>query len=403
MKTILAIRIWNYLKGYVIIKVEGINLERFINLAITNNIIFWDIERVNYTTLKGKVGLKGYKHLRSIRKRINCRVSILERKGCPFLLHRIFKRKALVAGGISAILIMYFLTSFVWVVEVQGNERMPSERIIRELESFGLKPGAFKPYIDTREVETKLLIEMDQLVWVGINILGTRAVVDIVERTEPPPLIDKNAPCNIVAKKDGIINDIYVYQGQAAVKVSDTVKVGQLLISGIVEQPGKPTRVVHAMGRVEARTWYQLTEEQQLRLVKRERTGRMERGVFLRVGERTLSLNRKACEFENFDTETETSRLIEWRNITLPVELVIEKYYEVIVEEEILPVEVAVERAVEKTAQRLTGMLPREVEISDRKAKYIETETDTIRVDVIFETLEDIGLEEKIDINYRED
>ena len=403
MKTILAIRIWNYLKGYVIIKVEGINLERFINLAITNNIIFWDIERVNYTTLKGKVGLKGYKHLRSIRKRINCRVSILERKGCPFLLHRIFKRKALVAGGISAILIMYFLTSFVWVVEVQGNERMPSERIIRELESFGLKPGAFKPYIDTREVETKLLIEMDQLVWVGINILGTRAVVDIVERTEPPPLIDKNAPCNIVAKNDGIINDIYLYQGQAAVKVSDTVKVGQLLISGIVEQPGKPTRVVHAMGRVEARTWYQLTEEQQLRLVKRERTGRMERGVFLRVGERTLSLNRKACEFENFDTETETSRLIDWRNITLPVELVIEKYYEVIVEEEILPVEVAVERAVEKTAQRLTGMLPREVEISDRKAKYIETETDTIRVDVIFETLEDIGLEEKIDINYRED
>ncbi|MDD3850380.1 MAG: sporulation protein YqfD [Firmicutes bacterium] len=399
----LAVRIWNYLKGYVIIKVEGINLERFINLAITNNIYFWDIERVNFTTLKARVSLKGYKHLRSIRKRINCMVSILEKRGCPFLLHRIFKRKALVAGGITAVLIMYFLTSFVWVVEVQGNERIPGERIVRELKAFGLKPGAFKPFIDTREVETKLLIEMDQLVWVGINILGTRAVVDIVERTEAPPLIDKSVPCNIVAKKDGIINNIYVYQGQAAVKSGDTIKVGQVLINGVVEEPGKPTRVVHAMGRVEARTWYQLTEEQNLRLVTRERTGQMQRGVFIRVGGNTFRFSRKKCAFQNYDTETETRRLIEWRNITSPVELIIEKYYEVIVEEEFLPVAAAVDRAVKKTAQRLTGMLPQEVEITDRRVKYIETENQTIRVDVIFETLEDIGLEERININHRED
>ena len=64
----LAVRVWNFLKGYVVIKVEGINLERFINLAITNNIYFWDIERINYTALKARVGLKGYKQLRRIRK-----------------------------------------------------------------------------------------------------------------------------------------------------------------------------------------------------------------------------------------------------------------------------------------------------------------------------------------------
>jgi similar to stage IV sporulation protein len=400
---VLAVRIWNYLKGYVVIKVEGINLERFINLAITNNLYFWDIERVNYTTLKARVGLKGYKNLRRIRKRVSCRVSILEKKGCPFLLHRIFKRKALVTGGITAVLIMYFLTSFVWVVEVEGNERIPEDRIIRELESFGLKPGVFKPFVDTREVETKLLIEMDQVVWVGINILGTRAVVDIVERTEPPAVIDKSEPCNIIAKKDGIINNIYVYQGQAAVKSGDTVKVGQVLIRGVVEQPGRPTRVVHAMGRAEARTWYQLDEEQALRLVSRERTGRVQKRVSVKVGSYKVDLSRKECDFENFDTETDTNRLLDWRNINLPVELIIEKYHEVRVEEEMLPVGEAVELAVERTRQRLLEMLPQEVEITDTKVEFHETGEDRIRVEVVFETLEDIAMEERIDINYRED
>ncbi len=395
----LAVRIWNYLRGYVIIKVEGINLERFINLAITNNIYFWDIERINYTTLKARVGLKGYKQLRRIRKRISCRVCILEKRGCPFLMHRIFKRKALVAGGITAIAVMYFLTSFVWVVQVEGNERISEDRIISELASFGLKPGVFKHFVDTREVETKLLIEMDQIVWVGINILGTKAVVDIVERTEAPSLIDKNVPCNIVAKKDGIINNMFVYQGQAAVKEGHTVKAGQVLINGVVEEPGKPSRVVHAMGRVEARTWYQMSEEQDLILYKRSRTGNSEKRVALRVGKYTLNLSRTKPEYEHFDSTTNINRLIEWRNIALPVEIIIEKYHEVRVDEQVISIEGAVKLAVERTEQRLAAMLPQQVEITDRKIKYNETDNDRIRVDVTFETIEDIGMEERIDIN----
>ena len=399
----LVVRVWNYIRGYVIIRAEGINLERFINLAIANGIYFWDIERINYTAIRARVGLKGYKQLRKIKKRINCRVSILEKRGCPFLLHRVLKRKALLMGGITAIAIMYFLTSFVWVVEVEGIERVSEERIIKELESFGLKPGAFKYFVDTRDIETRLLIEMDQLVWVGINILGTRAVVDVVERTDPPSLIDKDVPCNIVAKKDGIINNIFVYQGQATVKEGDTVKAGQMLISGVVEEPDRPLRMVHAMGRVEARTWYQLTEEQDLKLTERVRTGRSEKRIALGLGKYTIGLSGKKPEFQYFDSVTDINRLVEWRNITLPVELVIENYYEVEVSEEILTIEAATELAVERAHQGLSGMLPEDAEVVDKKVKYYEMDNSRIRVEVVFETLEDISMEERIDIVHGED
>lgn len=43
----LAIKIWNYLNGYVIIRIEGLSLERLLNLALTKNIYLWDVKRLN--------------------------------------------------------------------------------------------------------------------------------------------------------------------------------------------------------------------------------------------------------------------------------------------------------------------------------------------------------------------
>jgi similar to stage IV sporulation protein len=394
---VLVVRIWNFLRGYVIIRVEGINLERFINLSIANGIYFWDIERLNYTGIQAKVSLKGYKLLRRIKKRVSCRVSIVDKKGCPFLLHRIMKRKVLAAGGLAAILTMYLLTSFIWVVEVDGNEKVSENRIIRELENLGLKPGVFKHSLDIKKIETGLLIEMDQIAWVAVNIVGTKAVVDVVERVEPPPLVDKETPCNIIAKRDGIINNIFVFEGEPMVRVGDTVRAGQLLISGVVEKPGIPFQMVHAMGKVEARTWYQAEEVQCLKKQERERTGETDRKIKLKIGGIYIKLSPGEVNFDEYDKIEETKRLVEWRNIILPVELVIEKYFEVKVAEEILSLEEAKKLAIENIEQRLGETIPEGVKIVDRNVKYYEEDGEKIRVEVVLEALEDIGIEEKID------
>ena len=63
------IKIWLYLKGYVIIKIEGLTLERFLNLAATKDIYLWDIKRIDYTILKMKTTIEGFKSLKEIVKR----------------------------------------------------------------------------------------------------------------------------------------------------------------------------------------------------------------------------------------------------------------------------------------------------------------------------------------------
>ena len=50
----LSIKIWNYFRGYVIIRVEGLTLEKFLNLATNKDIYLWDIERIEYTVIEAK-------------------------------------------------------------------------------------------------------------------------------------------------------------------------------------------------------------------------------------------------------------------------------------------------------------------------------------------------------------
>ena len=89
----LVLRLWNYMRGYVNVKVEGLALERFINMCIARGIYLWDIRRVNHTTLEAKIGIKGFKELRNIVKRAGCRVSISKKNGYPFWVHRLKKEK----------------------------------------------------------------------------------------------------------------------------------------------------------------------------------------------------------------------------------------------------------------------------------------------------------------------
>lgn len=41
----LVLRLWNYLRGYVIILIEGIFLEKFINICTRRKMYLWDIDK----------------------------------------------------------------------------------------------------------------------------------------------------------------------------------------------------------------------------------------------------------------------------------------------------------------------------------------------------------------------
>jgi len=83
----------DYILGYVNVKVESFFTERFINVSISKKILLWNIKRENDVIFTANVGVGEYRKLREVAKKTNSKVSIVAKKGVPFIMHRYRKRK----------------------------------------------------------------------------------------------------------------------------------------------------------------------------------------------------------------------------------------------------------------------------------------------------------------------
>lgn len=379
--------LWNFLKGYVVIRVEGLSLEKFINLTVSRGIYLWGIKRQSYTSLTAKISISGFRQLRGISRKVRCRVRIVDKRGLPFIMHRYRKRKMLTAGIFIFLLIIYGLSFFIWSVEVEGTEKVDPQEILFKLESLGVKPGAFKPHIDSMLLENQLIVSFPELSWASLEIRGSRAVLRVKEAVLPPEVIDKDTPCNIVAAKDGIIEKMIVLDGQPAVKPGQTVRKGQLLVSGVIEHPDTiGVRYVHSMGQVLARTWYQETVHMSLKEPYRQRTGRKSEIKYLGWERFKIPYRKEEIDFSNFEMEIRQDGFI-----------YTEIYYEV--EEIQWSKNIAKLKAkLEETAlAKVRKSMPPGAKIIDKKLKYDMIDNVKASAVISIEALEDIAVQQIID------
>lgn len=256
----------NFLRGMVCVRLTGLFPERMVNLCAQAGIDFWAMEwldehTVRFTTRRHTLGL-----LEELAVRAGCQVERESSRGLPDFLGRFRTRYAFLAGLAFALCAVSFLSRFVLTVEVSGNEQVPSAVILSQLRRLGVRPGAYGPSLNRKQLAQEALVELKDLSWMAINLHGTRVEVIVREAIKEPERIDETGWFDIVAQADGIVTHIEPEQGDALVGDGDVVARGDVLISGTVtlEPPlysDQPTRYyqTHARGRVWARTWRTLT------------------------------------------------------------------------------------------------------------------------------------------------
>lgn len=94
-------------KNFVTVRLEGLALEKILNLCISKGIDIWDVKREKYTLLEFKINLKNYKKLVEFYKRYGFRVSIIEENSYKKWTNKFLKRKMLVVGHFF-LLLFYF-------------------------------------------------------------------------------------------------------------------------------------------------------------------------------------------------------------------------------------------------------------------------------------------------------
>ena len=346
-----------------------------------------------------KLSINGFKLIRPIAKKTRCRVKLLRKVGLPFVFNRYRRRKAFYAGAILFVVLIYTMTSFVWSVEISGNKRLQTSKLENALAQCGIRAGALKYRINTDSAVTTIMLNMKDISWISIVVRGTKVRVDLRERIEVPAIIPKNVPCDIVALKDGLIKQVIATEGVEAVGEGDTVKKGQLLISGKIPMKGENNkfRLVHAMGTVAARTWYEEQTPVKLTVVERLRTGRVIKDRALMLFSWKVDILNKKNKFKEYASVETRKKLSIGNDLVFPVELVTVSYYEEKLVTAYVNEKDAKEAAVENAFEKAKEQLLEGATVIKKNVKFIDDEdTGRLMAKVTLECVEDIGTSKQI-------
>lgn len=121
-------------------------------------------------------------------------VTVLRRGGLPSLLLRFLRRPGLVVGGLFAVGLLLVSRLFVWDVRVTGNRTMSEAEVVEELKNNGFGIGSYLPDFSAGEVENRVLLTSDRLAWISVQMQGTVAEVQVMERDAKPDGTGLRAP-----------------------------------------------------------------------------------------------------------------------------------------------------------------------------------------------------------------
>lgn len=257
-------RFWRFLNGYVTVVIEGFFIEKFTNLCAINNLPIWNLHRYGTTKLVCRTTIKGYKSMRHQAKKCGCRVRLERRRGTPFLVFKYRKRKVFLIGILMFLGIVKAITSFIWSVEFIKEESVfEDKRLISELEELGIGRGTLKSNVNPSKLSNELMIRCNEFSWIGVEMTGMKLQIKLVEKVAIPERANESIACNIISKKDCLVEKVNVYQGTGIVRPGDVVQAGELLISGIVEMKNFPEKAekVHSMGEIKGRVWYEKSKK----------------------------------------------------------------------------------------------------------------------------------------------
>jgi len=368
-----------YKKGIITMEIGSLMPEKFINLLWRKGIVVKNIKKINITTTVLQVKLSDYSEISKAAKRTDTKIKIIGRSGLPFFIMKLKNRSALLIGVILFGSIIYYLSTFVWNIDINTERYISSYELRNQIKGFGVIPGLRKKNIDIYELENKLTKDNDEIMWVKVRIEGVKLVVNVIERQSPPIIAIDSEPGDLIANKDGEVVRVFTTEGTAIVINGDMVEKGDVLVKG---EQGKEGSVypVHAQGSVIAKTFYEVKKEVPLITVSRVKTGNTISNLYINFANKKVYLKNSLIPYASYDKIENNDKFIKSEN-----------YYEV--EEKNIPVDSI--KVIDEMYSNILRDLDRSVQIKD-KISEVKKEKNKCIIRVVVVAEENIGVEQKL-------
>ena len=312
-------------KGYLRICFWGQESERFLNLCAHHSIQIWQVEK-HEEVYWGYVLAADFYRIDTIRKKSGIQIKIKGKYGIPFFFYRNKKRKVFFIGILFALIAIFLLSGRVWNIHVEGNLHNSTESILNYLETIHVWHGMRRNELDCGYIAGELRKEFPDITWVSAKLTGVRLMLEIKENEsdqEEEQLKKDENPCDLRAKKDGIILSMIVRKGTAQKKIGENCSKNEILVSGKVSMINDSQEIVgeqmvQADADIEIKYKAEYYQEFSRTYQKVIPSGETRQGYMIQVGNYYLDTGRNLKEQEyNRLIRPQQLRLTE--NFKLPV------------------------------------------------------------------------------------
>jgi len=241
--------------------------------------------------------------------------------GLPALLHRYRGRWGILVGVLLFAFLVWQSGTVVWDVSVTGNEKLTDEEVIAMLWDYGFGVGTKFGKIDFDQLQNDFLLTTDEIAFIAVNMQGTVANVQVRENLGSRTGRETGGKsANLIAAEDGQILEVHLVGGRAAVQRGDTVRAGDLLISGILAIRGEQLRYEYSAGEVLAQVNRVIEAESPLVRTENMQTGREIVKKTVRIFAKEIKLFRNTgIDYASYDTIIENKQISLPGGISLPV------------------------------------------------------------------------------------
>ncbi len=214
-----------------------------------------------------------------------------EDHGLPVVLAFLRFRPGILIGLILMAVWLGYSSRLIWDVRITGNSKTPVEEIVSLLDELGCGVGDYYPGISFNDVHAQYLARQNDISWLSVYMNGTVAEVQVREMwMDERNLPEEGTYADVVAVNHGVVEEVHVINGTAAVKAGDLVVPGQVLISGVTELKDGEVLYEYAEGEVICRTFSLIRSEAETEREVKRYTGREKTEISIKIFKKTLNL-----------------------------------------------------------------------------------------------------------------
>ncbi len=380
----------DYFFGIVTISVKGKLIEPFLQACARNGCQISNVSRVSADEVRMSIRLKDWEIYRRLRKSYRCKIHVIDRKGIPFLFQKMLKRTSLVLAFLIGVILVFLLANTLWSIKVDGLTPELEASVEKQLKSYGVSPGKLTIGMkDPNEIQSKLLEDVPDLLWIGVKKQGTSYHLYGVEKTRQD-INNNNQPADLIASKKGMVIKTFIKKGKPLVAVNEIVKKGQKLAAGELAEDSDT--FVRAEGEVVAETWY-----------KASLTVPMKHTLMLTNGDTRKAFNLKFGRVEvpiwgwwhkKGQDEREEQFVSDWKLFKwdVPVNLATTYYIHNESQSADFSKEEAIKRGMNTAKQTLYQQLSKDAEVKEENVLHERKENGKVKLILLFKVYENIAV-----------